>query len=97
MQAKKRSKLEIAYEVLSACRHPHGSARIMYMAKLNWAQIVEQLEYLCGRGFISKDENTYALTDFGREFLQGLTIIIETWQPMTVLIGSNGHFETVKP
>jgi len=83
---RRRSRLEIAVEVLRACLEPNVPTRMMYATNTSWNTFREILKPLCEKGLIEfhetktrthgdKDERIlglYEITDRGRTVLQQL-------------------------
>ena len=83
---RRRSRLEIAVEVLRACLEPNVPTRMMYATNTSWNTFREILKPLCEKGLIEfretktrthgdKDERIlglYEITDRGRAVLQQL-------------------------
>jgi len=83
---RRRSRLEIAVEVLRACLEPNVPTRMMYATNTSWTAFRGILESLCEKGLIEfhetktrthgdKDERIlglYEITDRGRTVLQQL-------------------------
>jgi len=83
---RRRSRLEIAVEVLRACLEPNVPTRMMYATNTSWTAFRGILESLCEKGLIEfhetktrthgdKDERIlglYEITDRGSTVLQQL-------------------------
>ena len=83
---RRRSRLEIAVEVLRACLEPNVPTRMMYATNTSWTAFRGILESLCEKGLIEfhetktrthgdRDERIlglYEITDRGRTVLQQL-------------------------
>jgi len=83
---RRRSRLEIAVEVLRACLEPNVPTRMMYATNTSWVSFRVILESLCDKGLIEFRETKrrvhgdrdyrilglYEITERGREVLQQL-------------------------
>lgn len=79
----RRSKFEISYEILRLCIEPAAKNRIMLFCNLSPKLTKAYLKHLMARGFLEQDRGSYyQTTDWGKEFLEGLDIILQIWHHM---------------
>ena len=82
---RRRSKLEIYFDILRAVSETKKLTHIGNLANLSWKDTIKHLEFLELKGFVtSKKENgrsEYALTQKGFEALEALQKIVEALSP----------------
>jgi len=74
-----RSRFEIVRDILNICRKPSAKTRVMNIANMSYTQREHYLRELTKRGLIECCDNRYLITNYGKEFLEGLEIIIGMW------------------
>jgi predicted transcriptional regulator len=83
---KKRSKLEIVYDILRVIRDRNGRIKpthILYKSNLSYQMMEEYLTELIGKGFIMEIVNkkdgkkTYAITEKGLNYLNKYRVITD--------------------
>ena len=84
---RKRSRLEVASQILKLCKSAQGISRIMRLLNLNYGQCRTMLDFLLLRGFLEERvHGEYVITDFGKEFSGCLKALFDTWNiPQIVL------------
>ena len=81
---KKRTKLEVIYDILTVIRSKNGKIKpthILYKSNLSYQMMDEYLTELIRKGFIretlEKKNKSYLLTDKGFSFLEKYTLVKE--------------------
>ena len=76
MIGRRRDKLEIIMELLTAADHPHGAnkTKLVYQSNLNFNRLEGFLQFLLEKELVeeNEDNNRYITTVKGRQFLQQL-------------------------
>jgi len=79
LERKKRSRFEVASEILKLCRSPQGVWMLIRVVNMSYGQAREAIDYLVFRGFLEVQNGAYTTTDFGNEFLAGLNTLFQIW------------------
>jgi predicted transcriptional regulator len=74
-----RNRLEVSYEVLRLCIEPRSQTRVMQVCNLSHPETKSQLKHLAEKGFLENCQGYYYTTKLGKQFLDGLEIILEMW------------------
>jgi len=74
-----RTKIEIAYDILTLCKTTQNINGIMSHLRLNRAQATVMVDYLLLRGFLEENGHLYRTSDFGSEFASGLKTLFDIW------------------
>lgn len=81
---KKRSKLQVIYDILKAIQHQDGKIKpthILYKSNLSHQMMDEYLEELIAKDFVveksSGKSKTYSLTDKGHQYIERYKLIEE--------------------
>ncbi len=68
--SKRRTKEEIIAQILESARVEVSKSRIMYESFLNYSQLEKYLGYTLDLGLIKHDNDRYAITSKGIEYLE---------------------------
>lgn len=81
---KKRTKLEVIYDILNVIRSKNGKIKpthILYKSNLSYQMMEEYLKELKDKGFVKElkvaSGKSYSLTDKGFEFLEKYHLIMD--------------------